>query len=134
MRRSGVKRVKKSRYIIEHKCDGKYIIVSTMSGGILEVTNSVWENIEKTADRELLTYCRNCNILIDDTFDEETYVDEVRRQSNLSEERPHSFVVLPTTACNARCFYCYEEGMVPQRMTTETAEQVARYILRTAAC
>ena len=40
-----------------------------------------------------------------------------------------SFIILPTFACNARCVYCYEEGLVPTTMTPETAEQVVRFIM-----
>ena len=42
-----------------------------------------------------------------------------------------SFTVLPTLACNARCVYCYEEGMKPVTMTPEIAEQTVRFILDT---
>ena len=41
------------------------------------------------------------------------------------------YTILPTFGCNARCTYCYEEGMNPISMTEETAEQAVRYILDT---
>ena len=41
------------------------------------------------------------------------------------------FNILPTTHCNARCFYCFEKGMVPVSMTDESAEQTARFIIST---
>lgn len=44
-----------------------------------------------------------------------------------------AYVILPTLGCNARCVYCFEEGMKPVTMTRETAEQVIRYILDTHA-
>ena len=43
------------------------------------------------------------------------------------------YTILPTFGCNARCVYCYEEGMKPVSMTPETVEQVIRYILDTHA-
>lgn len=39
-----------------------------------------------------------------------------------------SFTILPTTGCNARCFYCFEKGLRPQTMTQTTATQVAKFI------
>ena len=41
------------------------------------------------------------------------------------------YTILPTLACNARCVYCYEEGMQPVTMTPETVEQVIRFIMDT---
>ena len=43
------------------------------------------------------------------------------------------YVIMPTLGCNARCVYCYEEGMKPVTMTEETAEQAIRYIIDTHA-
>ena len=39
------------------------------------------------------------------------------------------FTILPTTACNARCFYCFEAHKKPVTMTPEMIEQVTSYIL-----
>ena len=39
------------------------------------------------------------------------------------------YTILPTTGCNARCFYCFEKGTKPVNMTTETASKVTRYIM-----
>ena len=44
-------------------------------------------------------------------------------------EGTKSFTILPTLACNAHCVYCYEEGMKPVTMTSETVAQTIRYIL-----
>lgn len=38
--------------------------------------------------------------------------------------------IFTTTACNARCFYCFEAGTKPKTMTLETAEKVADYIIK----
>ena len=40
-----------------------------------------------------------------------------------------SYTILPTTGCNARCFYCYEQGTKPVTMTAETASRVVHYIV-----
>lgn len=46
-------------------------------------------------------------------------------------KRIMAYTILPTFGCNARCVYCYEEGVKPVAMTEETAEQVIRYIVQT---
>lgn len=42
-----------------------------------------------------------------------------------------AYTILPTTACNARCVYCYEKGLKPVSMTRETAEKVVDFIVAT---
>ena len=39
------------------------------------------------------------------------------------------YTILPTSGCNARCVYCYEEGVKAVSMTRETVEQTVRFIL-----
>ncbi len=39
-----------------------------------------------------------------------------------------NFTILPTTDCNARCFYCYEAGRPRRMMSQETARETAAYI------
>ena len=41
------------------------------------------------------------------------------------------YTILPTTACNASCAYCYEAGIKRMTMTPETARHTVRYILDT---
>ena len=51
----------------------------------------------------------------------------------LISEKPgtKSYTILPTTACNARCVYCYEAGMRIQSMSEETADKVVDFIEKT---
>jgi len=42
-----------------------------------------------------------------------------------------TYRILPTTGCNARCFYCFEQGVESQNMTTDTADAVIDYIIKT---
>ena len=45
---------------------------------------------------------------------------------------PLQFRILTTTACNARCDYCYEKGAALLSMSPETAEQTLRFLLSRA--
>lgn len=39
--------------------------------------------------------------------------------------------ILPTTGCNARCFYCFEQGVQVKHMTEDTADAVVAFIQKT---
>ena len=39
------------------------------------------------------------------------------------------YTIITTTGCNARCAYCFEQGVQPVHMTMETAEKVAQFII-----
>lgn len=41
-----------------------------------------------------------------------------------------SYTILTTTECNARCFYCYENGLERVAMPLETSNEIARYIMK----
>ena len=43
------------------------------------------------------------------------------------------YIILPTSGCNARCIYCFEENRKPVTMTQKITEQTIRYILDTHA-
>ena len=56
---------------------------------------------------------------------------ELLRKMQRKKTGYNSYTILPTTACNARCVYCYEAGIPFETMTDETADQVVRYICAT---
>ena len=45
----------------------------------------------------------------------------------------HGYTILPTTRCNARCVYCYEQGMLQTTMTPDIIRQTVRFIKETHA-
>ena len=40
----------------------------------------------------------------------------------------NAFRILTTTACNAKCPYCYEKGIKTETMTLDMADKVAKFI------
>lgn len=39
-----------------------------------------------------------------------------------------NYTILPTTACNARCYYCFEHGVRPVTMTEQIADDTVKFI------
>ena len=88
----------------------------------------------RTADRTALSYDYFVSryFFVPETFDELKTIDEVRSVLRLLQPKKplHRFTILPTTDCNARCFYCFEAGCKREDMSMETAEKVAAFILK----
>ncbi len=71
--------------------------------------------------------------LVPNDFDDKKFASQVidtrlMIQNVYHKDPIYSLTILPTTACNARCFYCYEAGAPVSNMTEETAHAVADYI------
>ena len=69
--------------------------------------------------------------LVPESYDEHQQVINLR--TILRTLRPKSkyithYTILPTTACNARCYYCFEQGIKPVTMTEQTANDVVKFI------
>ena len=70
--------------------------------------------------------------LVTPGLDEHSLALEIRQTLRLLEPPAPwitKYTVLTTTACNARCAYCFEENWVPRTMSLETADRVADYML-----
>lgn len=75
--------------------------------------------------------------IVKDDYDEEAELDKIRFKwapvidDRYLEER-YDFLIVTTTGCNARCFYCYERKISKVPMTLKTAEDVVQFILKKA--
>ncbi len=73
---------------------------------------------------------KNC-FFVPEKNDDHVLVNQVRDIIELRARKqfdPRSFTILTTTDCNARCYYCFEQGCKMIDMTFETAGFVADYI------
>lgn len=70
------------------------------------------------------------HFLVPEDFDEYRSVNQLRKiyQSRSAGGVINHYIILPTTFCNARCFYCYESDYPRIHMTEETADKVIRFI------
>ncbi len=85
---------------------------------------------------ETLRFLVENRFLVTAEHDDYSFCQTVRTGAKLiqrlteKEEGYGGFTILTTTACNARCFYCFEKGVRTETMTPETAAAVADFILK----
>lgn len=110
-------------------CDGHLLLFHTMTGCLLRLNATEAASIDTDAAlrRELAARW----FLVPPGFDERKHVRDVREVLRLlkgAKRHVTSFTVLPTTACNARCAYCFEQGVQPKTMDDAVALRVGAYI------
>lgn len=70
--------------------------------------------------------------LVPQDFDEKNLANQLRNVARLMVRMNGitNYTILPTTACNARCFYCFEAGTPIFTMSASVANDVADYIIK----
>ena len=124
-----------SSFHLRQPTDEGLLLYNTLTLELLHVPAALVPALE-TPEGALRETLRKKWFLVPADLDQHRTARELREALYLMEQRPEGiekFTVLTTTACNARCFYCYEKGWQPITMRPELAEQTADYILRHAA-
>lgn len=78
-------------------------------------------------DTDAVKQLLQMGFLIDDGYDEIKIVEKLREAD--SNEKAQTVTIFSTNKCNARCYYCFEEGIVQSDMEKSTAEQIVRFIV-----
>ena len=126
-----------SQFVLPYVNEEKRIVYSTLTRQTLELDKPLGEcfsseEIEKNDDLMMLM---KGYFLVPRGKDECVFYEGLSRMLRVFRKTKgiKGYTILPTLACNARCIYCYEEGMKPVTMTPEIVERTIQYILETKA-
>jgi len=116
-----------------HK-DDKFIAYNFITRELIEINKSDYDILteEKIDYSEALNKYIEKWFLVPQDFNEFALLEQVKTTISLFDKKKNinNFTILPTTDCNARCFYCYEAGVKKIYMTPETANDIAEYIIK----
>ena len=130
-----------SDFVLPFSHNGDDYIFNTFTKGCycisddsLIVDPDVRYSSDDVLNSEVLTALHDGMFLVPENKDEATAYENFFRivrplRANMTKKGYKSFTILPTTACNARCFYCFEQGIKYVTMTDEIVEQTIRFIL-----
>lgn len=120
------------RYVLRADHDGKVLLHNVVTGQLAELNQEEAGMLEKlpTAFDPVMEQLAAGHFLVTEGFDEYKSVNQLRRiyQSRSTGKAINHYVILPTTFCNAHCFYCYESDYPRVHMTEETAGRLVDYI------
>lgn len=121
--------------LIENIMNGK-LIFNGLTRGFLFMTNKEFENMyDKEAFNDDVNYLYYTYYLVPEDYDEHQAVREIRKKNappidDYYLRHIREYTILTTTACNARCFYCYEQKVKKSTMKVETAKKIVDYITK----
>jgi len=123
------------RYVMRVEQEGKVLLHNVVTGQLVVLSQEEVSAIEKLPGKYSLAMEQlvDGHYLVPLDFDEHQQVVKMRtilRKLDAAQQRDgiNHYVILPTTACNARCYYCFERGVKTVTMTEETADDVVRFI------
>ena len=125
------------QYVISVKHDNQVLLHNVVTGQLVVLAQKEAEVLSRLP----AGYSSEMNELIVNRYfvpidyDEHDQVVKLRSIfRKLDDANPKStitnYTILPTTACNARCYYCFEKGTKFQTMTKETADDVVNFIVK----
>lgn len=133
---SAEKEYHESIYLLKYEIEYGLLVYNVMTREMLllndEEKKAFQEKkyIENEAYKQLIEKW----FLIDNETDERKVLKQIRDFLSTffySHKNPIvRFTILPTTACNARCFYCFERDRTHVHMTPQVASDVADYIIK----
>lgn len=124
------KDLKISDYIIHTEYENEILILHTITWAIYCLSKDEFYNILTNE-----TLIKNKVVVPNDLDESEiankAYVSRLSRKNLPTYDTIDSYIIMTTTACNARCSYCYEKNVSKREsMTLETAENVVQFMLK----
>ena len=132
-----------SQFLFRYSESERYLIYHTMTREIIELTAEEWKALSQIGESPqsydfivehgLTELAAKCYLVDFDCDDVHLYEQTVFLLKTMSGKKKglDSYVIFPTTGCNARCIYCFEEGYEVKTMTLETADKLVEFICQT---
>lgn len=121
-----------SIFILEKKTDTGILLCNTVTGEMVLLSKTE-EKIFKALPGsyhnsldELIMH----KFIVPVKYDESNELNSLKKilRINFSDGLINSYNILPTTYCNARCFYCYQSGVDRISMSEEIADKLIAFI------
>ncbi len=122
-------------YCINSDTEQGILLYNNLTKELILISENEYNNLKNsnfTQPKELIKNLIKKWFLVPQNYNEMLLADQLLatvRTIN-KENTICNFTILPTTACNARCFYCYEAGTKVKSMNQQIAFDVAKYIIK----
>ena len=124
--------IKFSRFCVTLKVKDGVLVYNSLVRSMVLLTEEEYKN-HKIFNENLVELYKNYFLVKDDGYAEsmankiQAFI--ITHKPKQSFEKITTITILPSTGCNAKCFYCFEQGAEKKHMSIETADKVVKYII-----
>ena len=124
------------RYVFKEKCEDGTLLHNVITGQLILLDELETKELDHLSNIQTTT-CSSvvCELiknyyLVPEEYNEKSTVNELRvlMRKLFKPKGISHFTILPTTSCNARCFYCYESNYQKINMPLSLAESIVDFI------
>lgn len=125
------------KYVLQVEHEGKVLLHNVVTGQLVVLEDEEANMLEVIPTRysSVMEQLVIEHYLVPVDYDEHQQVINLRSilrkfviESSLDPIALTRYTILPTTACNARCYYCYEHGIPAFTMTKQIADDTVKFI------
>lgn len=123
------------RYVLRVEHEGRVLLHNVVTGQLVVLSLAETSLLEQLPMQynEVLKSLVDGHYLVSDQFDEYQQVVKIRKVLMMLDNAQRdpgytTFTILPTTACNARCYYCFEQGAEIVTMSEVTGNDVINFV------
>ena len=120
------------RYILMRDVEEGKLLYNTVTGALILLEKSDGldlTSLPATVDAKWDALI-SMKYLVPEDFDDKKSVTQLRKVIHLLSQRKDvvGYTIMPTSHCNARCFYCFESDFKYTHMSEETAARLVEYM------
>lgn len=125
------------RYVLKVESDDAFLLHNVVTGQLVVLDKSEIDILNRLPLQytSIMKQLVDGHYLVPQDFDEHRQVKNIRYilqklyTSNQNKTIQH-YIILPTTACNARCYYCFERGIKTTTLSENSANDIVEFICR----
>lgn len=124
---------KVSKYIISVPKGNDVIVFNTFTSSLVLLEKELYQkafidnNFNDLGD-DIVNSLTEMSYLVDAELNEEFRLETIRTRGRYYDSDIRMVTIAPTLACNARCYYCYEQGIEFKMMSKETADALVDFL------
>lgn len=122
--------LKWSRYSFFTEIDDGVLVFSLLSFSMVYFSDTVLSEVKSFefnySQNDIINLFRMRYLDADDKETIDGFIEKNRKNSV-----KETYGIFTTRACNARCYYCFQDGMIKSFMNREIAEKTAEFIMQT---